>query len=413
MAKPKPKKEEQPAVGPAPDANVAQKLQLLMAGLEKQYGKGIVTTLVGGSTSDRFVRQIPSGSLGLDIALGPMFRLPNGSWQTGFAPGRIIEIFGGEGSGKTTACLQLVANAQQMGIRCAYLDMEHALDPEYAKALGVNLQDLLVSQPSTGEECLNIAETLVKSGLYGLIVVDSVAALIPKSELEGEVGDATMGAQSRLMSQAMRMITSSVTPTAKNPVNIVFVNQIRMKIGVMFGNPETTTGGNALKFYAGYRIEVRRGDSLKDGENVYGQKVKLKVIKNKVAAPFRTAEFDLVYGKGIDYVAELFDLCLGRGLIQQAGAWFSVANENIGQGRAMSIDRLRNDRVLAYNLYNQLLTAVLKERGYNVDGTPIPGAHPTNLPSSQASAFRPLTEEEQKILAEEAALAKEFGEGEK
>jgi len=373
---------------------VDQKLQILLTGLEKQYGKGILTNLAAGKTSERFSRQIPSGSIGLDIALGPISRNPDGSWNTGCAPGRIIEIFGPEGCGKTTLCIHMVANAQHMGIRCAYLDMEHVFDPEYARNLGVNLQDLGFGQPDTGEECLNICDTLVKSDLYGLIVIDSVAALIPKSELEGEVGDSAMGAQARMMSQAMRKLNACITPGMKNPVNLVFVNQLRMKIGVMYGNPETTTGGSALKFYASYRIDIRKGTLLKDGENVYGNKVRIKVVKNKVAPPFREAEFDLIYGKGVDYVAELFDLCLGRSLIVQSGAWFSVDGGQLGQGRAMCIERLRSDRVMAYQLYDRLLTAVLTERGYNIDGTPIPGALPAVLPSNQAHAFRPLTRDE-------------------
>jgi recombination protein RecA len=385
----KPKKTAAPT-----NAEDAAKLAALQASLEKAYGKGIMQTMDKSSSNQRFERQTPSGSIGLDIALGPMFRHPTGIWQTGYAPGRIIEIFGPESGGKTTMCLQLVANAQAMGIRCAYNDMEHTLDPAWAKALGVRLPELYFTQPSSGTECLQIVDHQLRSGLFGVIVTDSVAALITEEELKGEMGDATMGGQARLMSQAMRKLNTFMT-TNKAATNLVFVNQIRHKIGVMYGNPETTTGGNALKFYASFRIDVRRAEQLKDGENVYGHRIRAKVIKNKVAPPFREATFDLIYSKGIDYVAELFDLCATKGILVVGNAgWTTYKDRTLGQGKDNVANKMREDRALAYHLYDDLLTLVMHERGYTPDGVAIPGMVQEIAPTSQASAFQPVAESE-------------------
>ncbi len=377
----------------AMNAEELLKLDVLVKSLEKDYGKGIIQSHGFGQELQRFERQIPSGSVGLDLAIGPMMRRKDGSWQVGYAPSRIIEIFGPEGGGKTTMCLQLIANAQAMGLRCAFNDMEHTLDPNYARSLGVNMQDLIISQPSSGEDCLEIMERQVRSGLFDVIVEDSIAALIPQSEIDGEMGDAQMGAQARLMSQAMRKLNPLLTAKGCH-TNLVFTNQIRNKIGVMFGNPETTTGGNAMKFYASFRIEIRKGEPLKEGEVQYGHKIRAKVIKNKIAPPFRTAEFELIYGKGIDYVMELLDLAAGRSLITVDGSWYKVDGKPIAQGRAAAADVLRRDRALAYRLYDGLLTKVLLERGYNLDGSTIPGMHEDRVHSSQTDQFRPMTQAE-------------------
>jgi recombination protein RecA len=263
---------------------------------------------------------ISTGSLGLDMALG----------IGGLPRGRIIEVYGPESSGKTTLALHVVAEAQKKGGVCAYIDAEHAMDPAYAKKLGVKIDDLLISQPDTGEQALEIADTLVRSGTLDVLVVDSVAALVPKAELEGDMGDAHMGLQARLMSQALRKITASV---ARANTLVIFINQIRMKLGVMFGNPETTTGGNALKFYASVRLDIRRIGAIKDRENTVGNQTRVKIVKNKVAPPFRTVDFDILYGEGISKTGELLDLGIKAGVVEKAGAWFSCRGERIGQGR--------------------------------------------------------------------------------
>ncbi|HUK42594.1 MAG TPA: recombinase RecA [Candidatus Acidoferrales bacterium] len=286
--------------------------------MDKQFGKGSVLRL--GSRNVLPVTVIPSGSISLDSALG----------VGGFPRGRVVEVFGPESSGKTTIALQVIAQAQKTGGTAAFIDAEHALDPTYARKLGVDIDNLVVSQPDYGEQALEITGALVGSGGIDVIVVDSVAALVPKAELEGEMGDSHMGLHARLMSQALRKLTGTV---ARNNTLLIFINQVREKIGVMFGNPETTTGGRALKFYSSVRIEVRRTASLKDGEKVIGNRTKIKVVKNKVAAPFREAEVDILYGEGVSREGDLLDLGVLQGLVEKSGSWFSYAGERIGQGR--------------------------------------------------------------------------------
>lgn len=289
-----------------------------LAQIEKSYGKGSVMKL--GQRPNVDIEAVSTGSLGLDIALG----------IGGVPKGRIIEIFGPESSGKTTLTLHLIAEAQKKGGTCAFIDAEHALDPAYAKKLGVNIDELIISQPDTGEQALEIADTLIRSGGIDMIIIDSVAALVPKSEIEGEMGDAQMASQARLMSQALRKLTASINRT--NCIT-VFINQIRMKIGVMFGSPETTTGGNALKFYASVRIDIRRIGSIKDKEEVIGSQTKVKVVKNKVSPPFKTADFDIMYGSGISKEGEIIDLGVKLDIVEKSGSWFSYNNVRIGQGR--------------------------------------------------------------------------------
>lgn len=286
--------------------------------IEKSYGKGSVMKLGQRPAVD--IEAISTGSLGLDLALG----------IGGLPKGRIIEIFGPESSGKTTLTLHAIAEAQKKGGTCAFIDAEHALDPAYAKKLGVNIDDLIISQPDTGEQALEIADTLVRSGAIDLLVIDSVAALVPKAEIEGEMGDSHMGLQARLMSQALRKLTASIS---KSNCIIIFINQIRMKIGVMFGSPETTTGGNALKFYASVRLDIRRIGSIKEKDEVTGSQTRVKVVKNKVSPPFRTVDFDIMYGSGISKEGEMIDLGVKLELIEKSGAWFSYNNIRIGQGR--------------------------------------------------------------------------------
>ena len=294
-------------------------LEAAVAQIERAFGKGSIMRL-GQQDNAVEIPAISTGSLGLDLALG----------IGGLPKGRIIEIYGPESSGKTTLALHVVAEAQKLGGTCAYIDAEHAMDPSYARKLGVNIDDLLISQPDTGEQALEIADTLVRSGTLSVLVVDSVAALVPKAELEGDMGDSHMGLQARLMSQALRKLTASV---ARANTLVIFINQIRMKIGVMFGNPETTTGGNALKFYASVRMDIRRIGSVKDHEDVIGNQTRVKIVKNKVAPPFKTVDFDILYGEGISKMGELIDLGLKAGLVEKAGAWFSYKDERIGQGR--------------------------------------------------------------------------------
>jgi recombination protein RecA len=296
--------------------------------IEKQFGKGSIMRL-GEEGEAPPVPVIGSGSIGLDLALG----------VGGYPRGRVIEIFGPESSGKTTLALHAIAEAQRAGGVAAFIDAEHALDVNYARKLGVNVGELLVSQPDTGEQALEIAEQLVRSGACDILVVDSVAALVPRAEIEGEMGDAHMGVQARLMSQAMRKLTSVVS---RNLSTVVFINQIRMKIGVVFGNPETTTGGQALKFYASIRLDIRRIGQVKDGEQVVGSRTRVKVVKNKVAPPFREAEFDVRYGVGVDRLAEALDLGVDRGIVEKSGAYFSLDGERIGQGRERAGEWLRD-----------------------------------------------------------------------
>ena len=294
-------------------------LEAALSQIERAFGKGSIMRL-GQQGNAVEIPAISTGSIGLDMALG----------IGGLPRGRIIEIFGPESSGKTTLALHVVAEAQKKGGTCAYIDAEHALDPAYAGKLGVNINDLLISQPDTGEQALEIADTLVRSGTIDVLVVDSVAALVPKAELEGEMGDSHMGLQARLMSQALRKITASV---ARANTLVIFINQIRMKIGVMFGNPETTTGGNALKFYASVRLDIRRIGAIKDREEVIGNQTRVKIVKNKVAPPFKTVDFDILYGEGISKMGELIDLGIKAGIVEKAGAWFSCKGERIAQGR--------------------------------------------------------------------------------
>jgi len=293
-------------------------LETAISQIEKSFGKGSVMKL--GSHKTIEVEAIPTGSLGLDMALG----------IGGIPRGRIIEIYGPESSGKTTLALHMISEAQKLGGTCAFVDAEHALDPIYARNLGVKVDDLLISQPDTGEQALEITDTLVRSGAVDVIVVDSVAALVPKAEIEGEMGDSHMGLQARLMSQALRKLAGSLS---KSHCALIFINQIRMKIGVMFGNPETTTGGNALKFYASVRVDIRRTGSIKDKEEVVGNTTRCKIVKNKVAPPFKLVEFDIIYGQGISREGELIDLGVKAGIIEKAGSWFSYDSQRIGQGR--------------------------------------------------------------------------------
>ena len=315
-------------------------LELAFTQIEKQFGKGSIMKL-GKAESLKGIKVIPTGSISLDHALG----------VGGVPRGRVIEIYGPEGSGKTSLTLHIIAEAQKTGGVAAFIDAEHALDPEYANNLGVNLDDLLLSQPDTGEQALEIVEVLVRSGAVDVIVVDSVAALVPKSELDGDMGDSHMGLQARLMSQAMRKLAGVVN---KSKTSLIFINQIRMKIGVMFGNPETTTGGNALKFYSSVRMDIRRIAALKDGENVIGNRTRVKVVKNKVAPPFRQVEFDIIYGKGISKVGDLLDLGVAHDIISKSGTWFSYNETRIGQGRENSKNFLTENSEMAAEIEKRL-----------------------------------------------------------
>ncbi len=324
-------------------SKVSDKLKALMAAMgniEKQFGKGVLMRLSGEEPLPS-VQTFSSGSVGLDLALG----------VGGYPKGRVIEIFGPEASGKTTLAIHAISEIQKSGGVAAFIDAEHALDVTYAQRIGVKLEDLLISQPDNGEQALEVAEELVRSGAVDLIVVDSVAALTPKAEIEGEMGDQHMGLQARLMSQALRKLTAVVSKTG---ATVIFINQIRMKIGVVFGNPETTTGGHALKFYASVRLDIRRIGQIKDGDKVTGSRSRVKVVKNKVAPPFREAEFDIVYGTGIDRFLEIVDLGESRGVLEKSGSWLSYGGERIGQGRDRAAEWLRGRPDLAAEVVSKL-----------------------------------------------------------
>ncbi|MBD8598009.1 recombinase RecA [Pseudomonas sp. NPDC078416] len=326
------------------DDNKKKALAAALGQIERQFGKGAVMRM--GDHDRQAIPAISTGSLGLDIALG----------IGGLPKGRIVEIYGPESSGKTTLTLSVIAEAQKMGATCAFVDAEHALDPEYAGKLGVNVDDLLVSQPDTGEQALEITDMLVRSNAIDVIVVDSVAALVPKAEIEGEMGDMHVGLQARLMSQALRKITGNIK-TAN--CLVIFINQIRMKIGVMFGSPETTTGGNALKFYASVRLDIRRTGAVKEGDEVVGSETRVKVVKNKVAPPFRQAEFQILYGKGIYRNGEIIDLGVLHGLLEKSGAWYSYQGSKIGQGKANSAKFLADNPEIGTTLERQIREKLL------------------------------------------------------
>ncbi len=318
-------------------------LESALAQIERQFGKGSIMRL-GADSPAMDIEATSTGSLGLDIALG----------IGGLPQGRIVEIYGPESSGKTTLTLHVVAEAQKKGGVCAFVDAEHALDPQYAKKLGVNLDDLLISQPDTGEQALEIVDTLVRSGAVSLVVVDSVAALVPKSEIEGDMGDMQMGSQARLMSQAMRKLTASI---GRSNCMVIFINQIRMKIGVMFGSPETTTGGNALKFYASVRLDIRRIGSIKEKDDIVGNTTRVKVVKNKVAPPFKQVEFDIMYGEGISKTGELVDIGVKAGIVEKSGSWYSYGDERIGQGRENAKLFLKQNPGVAQDIEDKLRAA--------------------------------------------------------
>ncbi len=335
------------------NAEKAKALASALAQIEKQFGKGSIMRLGEGEVAED-LQVVSTGSLGLDIALG----------VGGLPRGRVVEIYGPESSGKTTLTLQVIAQMQKLGGVCAFIDAEHALDSQYAQKLGVDLQDLLISQPDTGEQALEIADALVRSGSVDLIVIDSVAALTPKAEIEGEMGDSLPGLQARLMSQALRKLTGTIKRTN---CLVIFINQIRMKIGVMFGNPETTTGGNALKFYASVRLDIRRIGSIKKGEEVIGSETKVKVVKNKVAPPFKQAEFDILYGEGISREGEIIDLGVAAKIVDKSGAWYAYKGEKIGQGKDNAREFLRENRELALEIENAV-RAELGVRAMPTDG---------------------------------------------
>ncbi|WP_109464490.1 recombinase RecA [Albibacillus kandeliae] len=321
-------------------ADKQKALESALAQIERQFGKGSIMKL-GSDNPIAEIESSSTGSLGLDIALG----------IGGLPMGRIIEIYGPESSGKTTLTLHCIAEQQKKGGVCAFVDAEHALDPQYARKLGVDLDELLISQPDTGEQALEITDTLVRSGAVNMVIVDSVAALTPKSELEGDMGDSSVGVQARLMSQAMRKLTGSIS---RSKCMVIFINQIRMKIGVMFGSPETTTGGNALKFYSSVRLDIRRIGAIKDRDEVVGNATRVKVVKNKVAPPFKQVEFDIMYGEGISKTGELLDLGVAAGVVNKSGAWFSYGDERIGQGRENAKQFLRDNSQIALEIEDKI-----------------------------------------------------------
>jgi len=335
------------------DENRKKALSAALGQIERQFGKGAVMRM-GDSTAVRDVEAISTGSLALDIALG----------IGGLPKGRVVEIYGPESSGKTTLTLQVIAECQKQGGTAAFVDAEHALDPGYAEKLGVNVDDLLVSQPDTGEQALEIADMLVRSGAVDVVVVDSVAALTPKAEIEGEMGDAHVGLQARLMSQALRKLTANIK---RSNTLVIFINQIRMKIGVMFGNPETTTGGNALKFYASVRLDIRRTGAIKKGDEVIGNETRVKVVKNKVAPPFKQAEFEILYGEGISRLGEVIDIGVQDGIVDKSGAWYSYNGERIGQGKDNARTFLKEHPEMAGEIERQIREKHLPKRSAKAD----------------------------------------------
>jgi recombination protein RecA len=353
------------------DVNRERAIDLAVTQIERQFGKGAIMKL-GEGTALPDVASIPTGSIGLDLALG----------VGGVPCGRVVEIYGPEASGKTTLALQIVAEAQRRGGIAAYIDAEHALDMGYAKRLGVKTEDLLISQPDHGEQALEIADTLVRSGAVEVLVIDSVAALVPRAEIEGEMGEPQMGLQARLMSQALRKLTGTIS---KSKTIMIFINQIRMKIGVMFGNPETTTGGNALKFYASVRLDIRRIGALKHGDEIRGNRTRVKVVKNKVAPPFREVEFDILYGQGISKEGELIDLGAEHGILEKSGAWYSFNDERIGQGRENARDYLREHPEVAQDIESRLRTK-FGLRDTRVAKAPIEAAKAAGEPAAPAPA---------------------------
>jgi recombination protein RecA len=328
------------------DSNKDKALTAALSQIERQFGKGAMMRL--GDSPQEKIPSISTGSLGLDIALG----------IGGLPKGRVVEIYGPEASGKTTLTLQVIAECQKAGGTCAFIDAEHALDPLYARNLGVNIDDLLVSQPDTGEQALEICDMIVRSGAVDVVVIDSVAALTPKAEIEGEMGDHHVGLQARLMSQALRKMTGNIK---NSNTLVIFINQIRMKIGVMFGSPETTTGGNALKFYSSVRLDIRRIGAIKDGDEVIGNETRVKVIKNKVAPPFKQTEFQILYGKGIYHLGEVIDLGVQIGAVDKAGAWYSYKNERIGQGKKNAAEYLKENSHLAEEIEMRIRAKLLGE----------------------------------------------------
>lgn len=324
------------------DKNRTKALEVAISQIEKQFGKGAIMRL--GSEGIVEILAIPTGSIGLDIALG----------IGGFPRGRVVEIYGPESSGKTTLALNVIAQAQKTGGAAAFIDAEHALDVLYAEKIGVNVKDLLISQPDTGEQALEVAETLVRSGALDVIVIDSVAALVPRAEIEGDMGDSLPGLQARLMSQAMRKLTAAI---AKSQTTIIFINQIRIKIGVMFGNPETTSGGNALKFYASVRLDIRRIENLKNAQESVGNRVRVKVVKNKVAPPFKQAEFDIYFSEGISREGELIDLGIEKNIVERAGAWYSYNGTRIGQGKENAKQYLKSNPEVTQEIESKILEA--------------------------------------------------------
>jgi recombination protein RecA len=331
------------------DENRKKALSAALSQIEKQFGKGSVMRL-GDAIAARDIEAVSTGSLGLDVALG----------IGGLPRGRVVEIYGPESSGKTTLTLQVVAEIQKLGGTAAFVDAEHALDPIYAQKVGVKVEDLLISQPDTGEQALEITDMLVRSGAVDVIVVDSVAALTPKAEIEGEMGDQHMGLQARLMSQALRKLTGNIK---RSNCLVIFINQIRMKIGVMFGNPETTTGGNALKFYASVRLDIRRVGAIKKGEEVIGSETRVKVVKNKVAPPFKTADFEILYGHGISREGEIVDLGVKQGVIEKSGAWFSYKGDRIGQGKENAREFLIANKDIAAEIEKEIRAQLLPKKG--------------------------------------------------